>query len=426
MEWKSVTDLESAGDVVNSRSVRRTCSVLAIVGAVSLIAAACGSSDHSTSTPTTGSARATGKPYKVSIVGDATGGNGYNSALLGIQTGFQAINDAGGVDGHPLELTVSDAQSTTTGAQTAIRQALATNPDIISAATVTTSLAALVPTLQQADVPVVSNPTVPTLVTPGSTQPWFFGMGSYQPQVAMGYIEFLKQQFGSLQGKRIATVPSGGVGAAAVIKAFTAIAKQQGAIIVRNEVTPLSGFTSFASQAANIVADKADIVVTVNLSAGLAIIDPALRTAGFTGDIIGGEGSADDALFNKLADPMYFAGLPYSTPQAGDAISAAAKKYGHDSSGSLFSSGWAQAYVVAAGLKACGFPCKPSVFIAGMESLKSIKIPGDPTFAPVSFGPDKHFALSAYQFEVWDSAQKKIVPVGAPVDVSDLSSVPSS
>jgi ABC-type branched-subunit amino acid transport system substrate-binding protein len=318
-----------------------------------------------------------------------------------------------------------DSQSTTPGALAATRQALGTNPDVISAAVLTSNLAALVPTLQQAHVPVVSNGTLPPLVTPGSAQPWFFGMGSYQPQVAVGYYEFLRQQLGGLRGKRIATVPSDSSGAAAVMKVFTAMAKQQGAIIVGNEVAPISGFTSFASQAANIVSDKADVIVTVSVSAGLAIIVPALRTAGFTGEIVAGEGSADDALFQKLADSEYLAGRPYSTPRAGDVISTAAKKYGHDSSGSAFTSGWAQAYVIAAGLKACGFPCKQSAFTAGMESLKSIAIPGDPTFAPVSFGPHKHFALSAYQFVVWDSTQKNVVPVGKPIDVSDLSRIPS-
>jgi ABC-type branched-subunit amino acid transport system substrate-binding protein len=407
--------------------VRRACSVLAIVGAVSLIAAACGSSDHGTSTHTTGSAQATGKPYEVSVPGDATGAFSpfAGSAILGMQTAFQTINDAGGVDGHPINFTLFDSQSTASGAQTATRQALAANPDVLSPAVLTSNLATLVPTLQEAKIPVVSNGTDPDLVARGSIQPWFFGMGSYQPQVAVGYIDFLLKRLGSLQGKRIVTVPADSAGAAAVMKAFRAIAKQRGAIIVRNEVAPISGFTSFASQAANIVADKADIVVTVHISAGLAIIDAALRTAGFAGDIIGGEGS-DDALFNRLADPKYFAGLPYSTPQAGGVIANAADKYGHPSKGSAFNSGWAQAYVIADAFKKCGFPCKQPQFTAAMESLKSIEIPGDPTFAPVSFGPDKHFALSAYQFEVWDSAQKKIVPVGAPVDVSDLSSVPSS
>jgi ABC-type branched-subunit amino acid transport system substrate-binding protein len=342
-----------------------------------------------------------------------------------MQTGFQAINDAGGVNGHPIRFTLADSQSTTPGAQAATRQALGTNPDVISAAVLTSNLAALVPTLHQAGIPVVSNGTLPTLVTPGATQPWFFGMGSYQPQAAVGYAEFLQQQLGSLRGKRIVTVPSDSAGAAAVMKVFTAVAQQQGAVIVGNEVAPISGFTSFASQAANIVSDRADLVVTVNVSADLAIIVPALRTAGFTGEIIGGEGSADEALFQKLADPEYFAGRPYSTPVAGDTISTAAKKYQHDSSGSAFSSGWAQAYVLADGLKACGFPCEQPAFTAGMESLKSIAIPGDPTFAPVSFGPDKHFALSAYQFVGWDSAQKKVVPLGKPVDVSDLSKIPS-
>jgi branched-chain amino acid transport system substrate-binding protein len=399
------------------------------------MAEACGSSDHSTSIHTTGSTQATGKPYEVSIPGDATGAfsSFAGSAIMGMQTAFQTINDAGGVDGHPINFTLFDSQSTASGAQTATRQALAANPDVLSAALLTSNLATLVPTLQEAKIPVVSNGTDPDLVGPGSIQPWFFGMGSYQPQVAVGYIDFLQKQLGSLQGKRIATVPADSAGAAAVMKAFRAIAKQRGAIIVRNEVAPISGFTSFASQAANIVADNADIVVTVHISAGLAIIDAALRTAGFTGDIIGGEGS-DDALFNKLADPKYFAGLPYSTPQAGDVISNAAEKYGHLSKGSAFNSGWtqafnsgwAQAYVIAGAFKKCGFPCKQPKFTAAMESLKSIEIPGDPTFAPVSFGPDKHFALSAYQFKVWDPAQKKIVPVGAPVDVSDLSSVPSS
>src|SRR6202011_5720398 len=180
--------------------MRRTCSVLAIVGAVSLIAAACGSSDHSASTQTTGSTQATGKPYEVSIPGDATGAFSAfaGSAILGMQTAFQTINDAGGVDGHPINFTLFDSQSTASGAQTATMQALAANPDVLSPAVLTSDLATLVPTLQEAKIPVVSNGTDPDLVAPGSTQPWFFGMGSYQPQVAVGYIDFLQKQLGSL------------------------------------------------------------------------------------------------------------------------------------------------------------------------------------------------------------------------------------
>lgn len=430
--------------MMNSSSASARRRILLGMAAFALVGAACssdgdgesssdtGSDSTTASTPPTETTEASGgepsgDPFHVVIIADLSGPASAltGPAGVGMQTAFEAINDEGGAAGHPIEVTVFDGQSTAAGAQTAMQQALAEDPDVIAPALLSSNLAGVIPLLQPANIPVVSGVSIPDLVNPAAPAPWYFAMGSYQPQSAYGYLLGLQQVMGDLDGVRIGTVATDTPGSQAVIAVLKLLTEEEGAEVVRQEIIPISGFTSFTSQATSLVADGVDVVVTVGRSSDVSIIGPALRTAGFEGPLFGGEGSADDALFESLQDPQFFAGRVYGTPQPGDHISETAARYNRSTEGTQFESGWAQAYVIAAGLDACGFPCDQAGFTAALEGMDSLEIPGEPSFTPLGFGPNKHFALTSNQFVVWDPEEEAIVPAGPPVDVSDVSEVPT-
>jgi ABC-type branched-subunit amino acid transport system substrate-binding protein len=113
--------------------LRRVGTVLAIVAPVALAATACSSSSSPKSTATTtssGSAttssggpattaggKATGSPIKIGFIYSATGGasSSYVNSQWGAEARVDAQNDAGGVNGHPIQLEIADDTSTPAG-----------------------------------------------------------------------------------------------------------------------------------------------------------------------------------------------------------------------------------------------------------------------------------------------------------------------
>jgi branched-chain amino acid transport system substrate-binding protein len=108
----------------------------ALVGAFALLSAACGSSSKSTgatsatsgaaTSPTTGGTgqAPTGSPIKIGFIYSATGGasSSYVDSEFGAQARIDAQNAAGGVNGHPLQLSVADDTSSPSGNQTAAQE----------------------------------------------------------------------------------------------------------------------------------------------------------------------------------------------------------------------------------------------------------------------------------------------------------------
>jgi len=108
--------------------------VVAMAAALGLVAAACGSSSHSsTGTTTAGSSASVGSsgnsssgsanksPYMVGFISSQTGGasSSYAGSVRGAEARVDALNAAGGINGHPVKLVIYDDQSSPTGNATA-------------------------------------------------------------------------------------------------------------------------------------------------------------------------------------------------------------------------------------------------------------------------------------------------------------------
>ncbi|HWK29590.1 MAG TPA: ABC transporter substrate-binding protein [Solirubrobacter sp.] len=113
--------------------------------ALALGVAACGSDDSGGSSGKASSSKG-GDPIKVGYVVSKTGpaAADANSDVVGAQLAAKEINDAGGVDGHKIEITVRDDKTDPTTATREARDlALSGNVNILAGATVTAIGAAI-------------------------------------------------------------------------------------------------------------------------------------------------------------------------------------------------------------------------------------------------------------------------------------------
>src|SRR5205823_3361376 len=125
---------------------------------------------------------------------------------------------------------------------------------------------------------------------------YFFSTSPLASGVGGGVANGLKSLFGgSLSGKKVAfeglVSPAVDGNLAGTKTAVEAAGGTMGQV-VRDPIT----FSSWSSQAANVVGSKADAVVVNNTDPNTATVAKALLVAGFTGPIISTEGANSDGL----------------------------------------------------------------------------------------------------------------------------------
>jgi branched-chain amino acid transport system substrate-binding protein len=104
---------------------------VAVAAVLGLVAAACGSSSHSSTATTSGGSSATTaaaggggatkSAYQIGFITSNTGGasSSYAGSVRGADARVDALNAAGGINGHPVKLVVYDDASTASGNQSA-------------------------------------------------------------------------------------------------------------------------------------------------------------------------------------------------------------------------------------------------------------------------------------------------------------------
>jgi branched-chain amino acid transport system substrate-binding protein len=403
------------------------------VGALALLSSACSSSSHSSTTaPTAGSGSgssgsaagsANGAPYTLSFVGDLTGGNAENGQpeLAGTEAAVYQINHDGGVNGHPLKITtVQDSQSTTTGAETAVRTALGTNTTFTTGAMSGTEVAATASVYNAAGIPSIG---VSYPVSALINSPNWFTLAPTGPQVAAGAVNGLKGLLGgSLAGKTIGfeglQVPTVDNNLAAIKSLVQADGGKMGPIL-RDPLT----FTSWTSQAAQVASAHVDGFIINHDETSTAIVAKALLVAGVTVPIVSTEGASSDTLFKTVAASNFYAvrEASESAVASGTVPANDAKAAGYGSASTLdpyFARQWGVIYAVADALKSCGFPCSASSLESALTSMGSYTVPNNVFLGPVDFTSSQHAGLTTAQIYGWNPSQGVGVPKGQPFSIN--------
>ncbi len=381
--------------------------LLALLG-MALGIAACGGGG--TSSGGGGSA----SPYEIAFIGDLTGGNSANS--LGGQAGFNTavkeINDAGGVNGHKLTVTPYDSQSVVATHATVLRQALGTNPVAVSGLWLSGSTAGSASIFASANVPVVTSSYV---VTGVDTIPYFFSTSPLGTGVGAGVANGLKAVIGgSLSGKKVAFEGLISPAVDANLAAIKAAVESNGGTMGQSVRDPIT-FSSWSSQAANVVGSKPDAVVVNNTDGNTATVVKALTVAGFTGPIISTEGANSDDLLKAASSSNFFVVRETVVPAPDaklykDATAAGASP--DKIAQSYFGKEYAAAYAIDKALTKCGDGCTATKFASSLKSVGKFTVPNSALAGPLDFSKSQS-GLTGAQVWTWDSGKGVSVEKGS-------------
>jgi ABC-type branched-subunit amino acid transport system substrate-binding protein len=353
-------------------------------------------------------------PYLIAYVADLTGGNSANS--LGGQAGFNTavkeINDGGGVDGHKLQVTPYDSQSDVNAFQAQLRQALGTNPTVISGQWLSGSNSAAASIFNSANVPVV---TAAYSVTGVDTIPYWLTTSPLGPGVGKGAVNGVKATLGgSLTGKKIAFE---GLNSPAVDANLAAIKSQVEAeggsmgVIVRDPIS----FSSWSSQAANMAASKPNAVIVNNTDGNNTTVVKALGVAGLNVPVVATEGANSDQMLQAVSSQNFYAVREHNQPAIGSKVYKDATSVGATAdkiNQSYFGKMYAAAYIIADTLAKCGTSCNGTKFASTVSGLGKTTIPNNVLLGPVDFSKS-HAGLTTAQIWAWDAAGQKSASKGA-------------
>jgi len=141
-------------------------------------------------------ASAAGEPYVIGAILSESG----PGATLGrpeadsMEMAVDELNKVGGINGHPLQLTVIDDQSDATTAVNALRQLLDKHPLAIFGTPLTPTSLAIAPLAEAAHVPLVSYASSVSVVTPVATHQWIFKVPINDTEVARSMQAFMKKR----------------------------------------------------------------------------------------------------------------------------------------------------------------------------------------------------------------------------------------
>lgn len=384
--------------------------VLAFVGL--LVVSGCTSGDPEP----TGSSNVDGA-YVVQIITSATGSS--NALGLagadGMQAAIESVNEAGGVNGHLIEYEVLDDQSDTTVSQTTVRTALAADPIAILDGGTSTTLTARVPAYESAGVTVVANST-----REAPLASWLYSVPPTNSQVAVSNTHAAEQVLGgSLEDKKVALVSTASPAGEAASANQERLIIEAGGAVVAKEFQPY-GATSFGSQANNIVAKDADVVIIVDAAPSAVVESKALADAGYKGAIITWSGASDANTLGQIGGDSLYTVRYLGAAVIGTGMYDAAVEFGFESgtSHAYFSLGWAAAHTLVKGLDACGYPCTSADLQKALDGLGDFSVPGDVLIAgDLRLSPSVHAMVTGAQVYKWDEGAEDVTTVGDPYDV---------
>jgi ABC-type branched-subunit amino acid transport system substrate-binding protein len=384
-------------------------SAIVAIAASGLAISACSSSPSSSTTTSS-----TKSSVVIASVEDLTGPNSADG--LGAQAGALAavkfINDSGEIDGHKLVVQTYDMASDPTTAEGVILKAESAKPAALTGALESTESIAAGSTIKSGDIPWVSA-SYPVPET--NSLPFFFLDAPTGAGVAAGAVNAVKALLGgSLQGKKIAFEGLISPAVDSNLAAIESVIKQDGGTvgpIIRDPLT----FTSWSSQASNVMAAKPAAVITNHDEPMTAIVAEALGVAGFKGPIVSTEGAASDVMLSAPNLPNFYAVRENVVPLPGSASYQAGITAGQSAtnmSSQNFGKEFADVYVIAATLRKCGVPCSTSKFDSTLKALGNITVPDHMMAGPLNFSQGQ-VGLTEAQVWKWDPTKKASVPVGA-------------
>lgn len=380
----------------------------ALVLAMSMTLAGCGGTDESSDS------------YKIGVIVDQSGPVRSVSApqLVGLKAAVQAVNDAGGVNGHKVELVIRDDGSDAAKGVAAFRELVAKyKVTTVTGFTSSTTIPGVVNFAEQSKVSMLGAGVPGDLLSP--VNPVVFttvASINAQGKAAVDYLKTLVED-GKLPAKpRVATFnysSPAGESWKSIVEPYVA---EVGFDLVADE-TAAVGAASYSAAVEAIAASKPDAVLVTAAETDLINMMKSAKSAGLDPEtpIVNysfGSGSTALREVAALGFAQYVASTPFNS--SGDTAGSkayveAVTKSGGDPSMVMVPEGYAQIEVITDVLEECGYPCSSDEFLSIVGDFESDL--NGLAFGPVKYDEGQHMGPTSVAFLGWDAATDAAKPV---------------
>jgi len=352
-----------------------------------------------------GSAPASGATFVLGATVDLSGplasyGKGFAAAWQGY---FGALNAAGGIDGHKVQLVILDDASVPARATDNMRALLARKAILVSGITVSDTCALLAPSMAKAHVPELCT-TIPSALAV-SPPPYVFSMTDPETMWVHAITSIIASQVPAA-APRVATILPDVAGLHDMGEAFAADAAARSWTDVADATVPLSDLSAVQGPVATVLAARPDAVVTDIAPVGAVPMVQGLRAGGFTGPVI--MGNPELSVLQKLKDPALFQVWPTqivdtssSEPAVRQMVDALAGQGVTDINSSDVPVDYLGAALVAKALTSCGSPCTGAALRNALAGT-GLDLPGL-TVGHFGFSSGSNVPQSAVDVYRWDS-----------------------
>ncbi|WP_151772348.1 ABC transporter substrate-binding protein [Streptomyces abyssomicinicus] len=354
-------------------------------------------------------------PYQVGVVVDQSGPVRSVSApqLVGIKAAIAAANDAGGVNGHKIELVVRDDASDAAKGVAAFRELVDRyEVSAVTGFTSSTSIPGVVNFAQQSKVAMLAAGAPGDLLDP--VNPVVFSTNASINAQGTGGVDYLKSLTadGRLPAEpKLALFSYSSPAGESWRSAVEPYAKAQGFDIV-TEQTAAVGSASYSAAMQAITASEPDAVLVTAAETDLINMAKSLQASGLDPrtPVVNYSFGSGASVLRAVADlglEHYVASAPFDAD--GDAAGSkayadAVTKAGGDPATVMVPEGYAQGRMVVEVLEKCGYPCPADTFLKTVNAFDS-DLDGF-AFGPVVFDAAGHAGPTTVAFRTWDAKKK--------------------
>lgn len=391
--------------------------LMAVLLAVSLVAAACGDDDEAESsaseseTPAEGSGGTYTFGYLDALSGQAVGNT--SQQMAGVRAYFQMVNDAGGVNGRTLELRDTDDGRDVGRAVAAFRD-FARDEKVLGVlgGQLPDTLAAVGPLAGREELLYYAYSYAPALMEP--VQPWVFNVDLSIP----GQVKGILSEIERLKTTDVPKVAFFTVETPASVQVEEVLKGDDGIEVAVTQKVALDA-TDVSVQAAAIANAEPDFVALYGPEPFMILAMTGLRQRGVEAPAITGTASSRETTFQALAEQQAvenYHALRYGVmasdvdEPAAETMRAAAEAINWEEGlgGLPFTGGWMQGLTLVKALEECGEDCDRAGLREALEGLGEIDADG--VMEGATLTPEKHSLGTTGRFYVWDDAAGHTVP----------------
>lgn len=362
----------------------------------------------------TAGAAGAAEPYRIGMSGAITGpqASTYAPTFDAYKAYFKRINDAGGIDGHPVEIRFEDDRGEPSRAAAGVKKV---GDDVlaIGVASISPTYKPIMTEAEAGRIPLLFGVGVCPKESFPPAQPLIFCSTSFGAQWDSRFaVPWIKRQAGGKPAK-LGFVAMGIPISQAEMEYAEKLAREQGLQTVPVVVVPggSADFTPFASRLKDAGVDWVLSWAPWPVEVG---VFEALRRLGWTGNyLLYAHQAAQDDLARLKAPNLYAFGgnamftenLPVHA-EIRDAVKGLTTHPPH-----YMAEGWVSAMVLEHALRRCGWPCSREKLGAALTAV-SVDTRGL-RGGPIEWTADNHYRRTTY-YKVyrWDAATTAVVAVG--------------